>query len=315
MPASIKKSLLLLSVTACFGVGLALPDGLSAFTEAKAADSQMASQVVKAKVKEVLSGDTVIISSPSGTQKISLMGVQAPDVNLPAGIKSKESLQQLLAKGNNELMIQHQVTDKWGRFIGRLLGSDMDINLQQLKDGHAWTTNKILEFNTPEEQTLYQKMQEEARTLNKGLWAGARNTDKNVMTVGALHVISGDSIVVSSPSGISVVRMVGIKAPSMKQPAGEASRASLSEALEKGNGHLDVYYKVRDKWGRYIGKIVSEGMDLNLHQIKNGQAWLYQEFKKDIAPSDLSLYEKVQQEAKTLNKGVWKDPQAQKQLY
>lgn len=315
MPVSFKKSLLLLSVSASLGLGFGLTQAVAIFPEAQAATAVASNQMVKATVKEVLSGDTLIISTPTGDEKISLMGVSAPDVNLPAGIKSKESLQQLLAQGNNQLTVQRQVTDKWGRFIGRLLGTDMDINLQQLKNAHAWTTNEILEFNTPKEQTLYKKVQEESRTLNKGLWAPAQKTGKKSMTVGALHVIDGSSILVSSPKGIAVVKMAGINVPMMDQPAGLQSRDSLSSALAKGNGSLEVYYKDKDKWGRYIGKIISNGMDLGATQIENGQAWLNQVFEKDIAPSDLSLYQKVQQEAKTLNKGVWKNAEAQNQLF
>lgn len=316
MQLRFKQALLLLSVSACFGLGFSPSGALSLTSEAHAAGTQVSKQMVRASVKEVLSGDTLIISTPTGDEKISLMGVQAPDVNLPSGMKSKESLQQLLASGNNQLTIQKQVRDKWGRFLGQLLGSDMDINLQQLKNAHAWTTNEILEFNTPKEQTLYKKVQEEARVLNKGIWASARKTGENSMSVGALHVVNGDSLVVAAPEGVATVKMAGINVPLMDQQAGLNSKQSLSAALERGNDALDVYYKDRDKWGRYIGKIASNGMDLGLYQVENGQAWLDKEFSKDIAPSsDLSLYEKVQQEAKTLNKGVWKDPQVQKQLF
>lgn len=67
------------------------------------------------------------------------------------------------------------------------------------------------------------------------------------------------------------IRLAGIGAPERKQPFGDRSKQHLSAmVLSK---QVTVEWEKEDRYGRTVGKILVDGRDANLEQIKAGMAW------------------------------------------
>ena len=56
-----------------------------------------------------------------------------------------------------------------------------------------------------------------------------------------------------------------------------------------------------------MGKILLDGKDINLEQVRAGMAWHYQEYEREQAPADRELYAKAEDEARTARRGLWRD--------
>ena len=63
-----------------------------------------------------------------------------------------------------------------------------------------------------------------------------------------------------------------------------------------------VEWKENDTYGRTLGKVRQDGVDVNLQMVKDGMAWHYKKYSKS---SELSGAEA---EAKAGKKGLWADP-------
>ena len=100
------------------------------------------------------------------------------------------------------------------------------------------------------------------------------------------------------------IRLNDIDAPEKKQPFGNKSRDNLASYI--AGEIITVKYKSKDKYGRILGTIYFENLDINLQQIKNGYAWVYKQYSKN------QTYYQEEQKAKDLKKGLWiaKEPLA-----
>lgn len=58
---------------------------------------------------------------------------------------------------------------------------------------------------------------------------------------------------------------------------------------------------------RTVGKIVVDGIDANLEQVKTGMAWHYKKYKKEQTLGDRSLYAQAEEQARGGKLGLWKD--------
>ena len=89
------------------------------------------------KVAKVTDGDTVhVLDQSSIKRKIRLGGIDASEMKLVFGKKSKENLSNLIAGKNVE--VEYNKRDRYGRIIGKLIKDEQDVNLLQIKQGYAW---------------------------------------------------------------------------------------------------------------------------------------------------------------------------------
>jgi endonuclease YncB( thermonuclease family) len=120
-------------------------------------------------------------------------------------------------------------------------------------------------------------------------------------------IADGDTITVLDSSDTQHrIRLAGIDAPESHQAFGEQSRLSLS-AMIFGKGVTVTYQKI-DQYGRLVGKIVLDGTDINLEQIKAGMAWHYKFYEDEQTPEDRDAYAKAEAEARAARRGLWQDP-------
>ena len=124
-------------------------------------------------------------------------------------------------------------------------------------------------------------------------------------------IADGDTItVLDATNAQHRIRLQGIDAPEREQAFGTVSREHLANLVF--GKRVTVQYSKRDKYGRIVGKVMVEGQDVCLEQVKAGLAWHYKEYQNEQSPEDRKLYAEAEQEARRARKGLWQDnsPQA-----
>jgi endonuclease YncB( thermonuclease family) len=122
-----------------------------------------------------------------------------------------------------------------------------------------------------------------------------------------VRVADGDTITVLDATNTQHrIRLEGIDAPESHQAFGTQSKKSLSEMVF-GKDVVVVYQKT-DQYGRLVGKILLDGKDINLEQVKAGMAWHYKEYQREQTPEDRELYAGAEDEARAARRGLWQDP-------
>jgi len=102
------------------------------------------------------------------------------------------------------------------------------------------------------------------------------------------------------------IRLGGIDAPESKQVFGKKSSKNLTRLVAGRN--VAVEYDKRDRYGRIIGKILRDGQDMNLQQIKDGYAWHYKRYQREQSDLDKMLYDSAEIEARNRKIGLWSVP-------
>ena len=101
-------------------------------------------------------------------------------------------------------------------------------------------------------------------------------------------VSDGDTItVLDAKNQQHKVRLAGIDAPEKSQAFGQASKKQLSE-LVFGKAVVVEWQKL-DRYGRVVGKVLLDGFDVCLEQIRKGMAWHY---KKSVSYTHLDVYKR-----------------------
>lgn len=101
------------------------------------------------------------------------------------------------------------------------------------------------------------------------------------------------------------IRLMGIDAPEKKQAFGQRSKSNLSDLVF--NKTVSVEYSKRDKYGRTVGKILVNGLDANLEQVKAGMAWHYKQYEREQSQHDRQAYSNAEVRARSERLGLWND--------
>ena len=119
-------------------------------------------------------------------------------------------------------------------------------------------------------------------------------------------VSDGDTVTVLTAENHQFkIRLSGIDAPEKKQPFGARSRETLSRQLF--GQAVTVEWSKTDRYGRIVGKIEIDGVDANLEQVREGSAWVYTQYLRELPVEDRRLYLEVEQQAKSEHAGLWRD--------
>jgi endonuclease YncB( thermonuclease family) len=121
-------------------------------------------------------------------------------------------------------------------------------------------------------------------------------------------VADGDTITVLDADNTQhKVRLSGIDAPEKAQAYGQRSKQSLS-GLVFGKSVV-VETTKRDRYGREVGKVLADGLDVNLEQVNRGLAWHYKAYQREQPPADRTTYSEAEQAAREARTGLWQDPE------
>ena len=123
-------------------------------------------------------------------------------------------------------------------------------------------------------------------------------------------VSDGDTItVLSADRQQHKIRLAGIDAPEKGQPFGTRSKQTLSQMVY---GHLAIVeYSKRDRYGRIVGRVEVDGRDVNLDQLREGSAWVYLQYIRELTKTDQRLYLDAEKQARNDSLGLWQDRQAE----
>jgi endonuclease YncB( thermonuclease family) len=131
---------------------------------------QLPESVVSARVVGVTDGDTIhALANDDQLLRVRLRNINAPEKGQAFGQVSKQNLSQYIFGRNVELHIFG--TDRYGCTLAVVMLDNIDINLQQVRDGMAWVYTKYIGESSPDVQARYRTAEVEARQSGRGLWA------------------------------------------------------------------------------------------------------------------------------------------------
>jgi micrococcal nuclease len=151
----------------------------------------------------------------------------------------------------------------------------------------------------------------------------ALSAQAETFTAKVIVVIDGDTVMVlregggeaagypsASPSrgmrdGQKIkIRLANIDAPEKAQPFGKQSRDSLLQMVGRKTVQIDS--RAVDQYGRIVGLISVDGLNVNEEQVKRGMAWEYSHNHSD------NTYVEFQRSARQEQRGLWAqaNPQA-----
>lgn len=121
-----------------------------------------------------------------------------------------------------------------------------------------------------------------------------------------IKVTDGDTVnVLTSDNQTHKIRLSGIDAPEKSQAFGNKSKQALVDEVD--GKIVIVEFNKRDKYQRIVGKIIFNGKDVNLSQIKRGLAWHYKKYENEQDVEDRSIYANAAYQAQRDKVGLWFD--------
>jgi len=119
-----------------------------------------------------------------------------------------------------------------------------------------------------------------------------------------VKVTDGDTVnVLDQTKTLHKIRLQGIDAPERKQAFGRKSTQNLAKYV--AGEYIEVEYDKRDRYGRIVGKLIKDGQDINLLQVKDGFAWHYKYYQTEQSELDRMLYSSAELEARNKKLGLW----------
>lgn len=122
-----------------------------------------------------------------------------------------------------------------------------------------------------------------------------------------VSVADGDTLtVLTLDKQQDIVRLNGIDAPESGQDFGQAAKRSLS-ALVFGKD-VRVLGSKHDRYGRLVGTVLVDSVDVNLEQIRAGMAWFFRRYATDVPAERRAEYEEAEAAAREAKRGLWAQP-------
>lgn len=139
------------------------------------------------------------------------------------------------------------------------------------------------------------------------IWLSVQIGHADTLQGRVVSIADGDTVTLLDASNTQwKIRLMGIDAPEKKMPFGQKSKETLSDLVF--NKQVSVEYNKKDRYGRTVGKIIVNGTDANLEQVKAGMAWHYKQYQKEQSPDDRVSYAEAQVKARDQKLGLWIEP-------
>lgn len=125
--------------------------------------------------------------------------------------------------------------------------------------------------------------------------------DRKYVTGKVTRIADGDTFTMIFDNGFEVrVRLNGIDSPEKKQAFSNRAKQTLSELIY--NKEVKVYYESKDRYGRVLGDIYIDNLNVNHEMVRRGMAWHF------IRYSDDETLATLEKEARKNKTGLWADP-------
>ena len=114
-----------------------------------------------------------------------------------------------------------------------------------------------------------------------------------------VRVLDGDTIeILDAQNTTHKVRLSEIDSPEKNQPHGQDAKAALSKMVFGKDVVVNV--STKDRYGRAIGNVLVDGIDVNGSLVKYGYSWCYRAYKHR------AIIEQYEAEAREHKRGLWK---------
>ncbi|MBU1397044.1 MAG: thermonuclease family protein [Gammaproteobacteria bacterium] len=132
----------------------------------------------------------------------------------------------------------------------------------------------------------------------------ASNAD--TLTGRVVGIADGDTLTLLDATNTQYkIRLSGIDSPEKGQPFGQACKKSLSDLAY--DRVVAVESNKLDRYGRVIGKVLVNGQDVNLEQVRRGCGWHYKKYQNEQTLDDRLSYNAAEESAKVGRGGLWTD--------
>ncbi|MFZ0254981.1 MAG: thermonuclease family protein [Gammaproteobacteria bacterium] len=116
-------------------------------------------------------------------------------------------------------------------------------------------------------------------------------------------IADGDTLTLLVDHRQLKIRLAEIDTPERRQPYGSKAKEALSR-LAFGK-RARVVAAGRDRYGRTVGRVYVDEVDINAEMVRRGAAWVYRKYAKDPALFALEA------EARKAKRGLWGLPEAE----
>jgi endonuclease YncB( thermonuclease family) len=124
-------------------------------------------EVLRVRVKAILDGDTIVVHDPRGRDAtVWIEGIEAPEYRQAYAARSKYALRNLISM--RTVTVIPRSLDSRSRIVGKVLLGDLDVGLEQVRQGFAWYDDGA--DLDGDDHDAYEQAQEEARAKRLGLW-------------------------------------------------------------------------------------------------------------------------------------------------
>ncbi|MEK6789969.1 MAG: thermonuclease family protein [Pseudomonadota bacterium] len=116
-----------------------------------------------------------------------------------------------------------------------------------------------------------------------------------------ISIADGDTLTLLTANKERVkVRLAEIDTPEKKQPYGQKAKQELASLTFNQDAQISVIDT--DRYGRVVGRVVVDGLDVNAELVRRGAAWVYRDYLKrpELIP--------LEAEARRQRKGLWALP-------
>ena len=127
------------------------------------------------KVVKVIDGDTVDVLNNGRTERVRLIGIDAPESGQPFGTKAKQHLINLV--GNRQVDVISSSVDRYGRSLGQIVLNErlpasvttypIYVNYEMVSVGLAWAYR----FHNKPTDKIAANLESKAKSDKVGLWS------------------------------------------------------------------------------------------------------------------------------------------------
>lgn len=118
-----------------------------------------------------------------------------------------------------------------------------------------------------------------------------------------MSVADGDTLTIRTERQHTFkIRLYGIDAPERGQPYSNVSADNLKALCAGQTARVEVVDT--DRYGRLVGVVYCQDVNVNLDQLTKGLAWAYRQYLSD----DSASYISAETTAKAARKGLWQEP-------
>jgi endonuclease YncB( thermonuclease family) len=135
--------------------------------------------------------------------------------------------------------------------------------------------------------------------------APASGAESRILDGRVVGITDGDTLTLLVDREQVRVRLAQIDAPEIGQPYGKKAKAELSALAYRKLARVEVVDI--DRYGRTVGEVFADGIDVNREMVREGHAWAYTRYSHTTEIIELEA------SARAATKGLWALPESQRE--